>query len=103
MSVERPASPAARRTSESVACGTPKEMLAATVAAEEKSFLRDEANVAAEFGGRELAQVNAVEEYATLGGIEQARDQADQSAFAAAGVADDSDGFRSRDEQIDGV
>jgi hypothetical protein len=56
---------------------------------EEKALLENQADVAAQVVEVELAHVDAVEQHAAGGRVEEARDQAHQHALARAGRAED--------------
>ncbi len=69
--------------------------------AEEKSLLRNEADLAAQGIERELADGAAVDEDGAGRGVVDARDQVDERRFAGAGGADDGQAGAGRDAQVD--
>lgn len=71
--------------------------------AEEEGFLRDEADGGAELGEAESTDVDAVEEDAAGGGVEQPGEEVEEGGLAGAGFADDGGGFAGRDGEGDVV
>ena len=69
--------------------------------AEEKCFLRNETDVAAQGVERELADGASVDEDGAGRGVVNARDEADERRFSGAGGADDSEAGAGGDAQVD--
>lgn len=67
----------------------PKRNIGGQCIAEQERLLRNEADRAAELGDGKFADGFAVNQNVAVGRVEQARDQADQCRFAAAGFADE--------------
>lgn len=59
---------------------------------EQEGFLGDEADGGAELVEVEVAQIDAIEEDAAGGGVEESGQEIEEGGFATAGLADDGDG-----------
>ena len=68
---------------------------------EEGDFLADDGDGAAQAFDRDVAQVLAVDGNASVGRVEQARDEVHHGRFAGAGAADESDGLAAGDDDRD--
>ena len=72
-------------------------------AGEQEAFLRDDAELAAQRLLRRVAQVDAVERDASLGGVVEAREQLGDRRLARTGMADERHGRACGDVQVDPV
>ena len=92
-----------RTTSSGAASGRPKAMFSRTVPGEEEALLRDDAELAAQRGLGDVAQVDAVDRDPAVARVVEAGEQLRDRRLAGAGVSDERDGRPGGDVEVDPV